>query len=113
MHAVGVGTTRNSSDDDGRVGIGIGLDGRPNLTWTGWRRPMRSAIDGVRPGTARGAVPVLVWWALLLTIVIGGRLLWPGLALVWLVVGLAVMIPVAAWWPTRRARRAAEADQTP
>ena len=74
---------------------------------------MRSAVDGVRPGAARGAVAVLVWWALLLTIVIGGRLLWPDLTLVWLVVGLAVMIPVAAWWPTRRARRAAEADQTP
>ncbi|MFN8022451.1 MAG: hypothetical protein U0Q03_13075 [Acidimicrobiales bacterium] len=74
---------------------------------------MRSAVAGVRPGTARGALPVLAWWALLLTIVVGGRLLWPGLTLVWLVIGIAVMLPVAAWWPRRHPRSHGTHDQTP
>lgn len=65
---------------------------------------MRSAVNGVRPGTWRGAVPVVVWLALVVGIAVGGRMFIGGPGALWLVVALVVMIPVAAWWPKRRTR---------
>lgn len=65
---------------------------------------MRAAVDGVRPGTLRGAIPVVVWLALVVGITVGGRALWGGDGVLWLLGALVVMVPVAAWWPRRRAR---------
>lgn len=111
VHAVAVGTNRSDGRSDGRgrrddepFGIGVGIDGQPQVTWLGWTRSMRSAVNGVRPGTMRGAVPVIVWLALFVGITVGGRVLIGGPGTIWLIVALAVMIPVAAWWPKRGAR---------
>jgi hypothetical protein len=102
-----MGTTRNDRDrrrDDEQFGVGIGVDGQPQVTWLGWTRSMRSAVNGVRPGTWSGALPVIVWLSLVVGITVGGRLLVGGDGVLWLIGALVVMVPVAAWWPRRRAR---------
>ncbi len=104
LGSVGTARTRRRRDDE-QFGIGIGIDGQPQVTWLGWTRSMRSAVNGVRPGTMRGAVPVVVWLALFVAIVVGGRVLVGGPGSLWLIAAVVVMIPVAAWWPNRHRRR--------
>ncbi len=67
------------------------------------RGSTREAIAGVRPGTWRGALLVIAWLAGVVAIGLVGRLVAPGLGVIWLLIALAVMLPIAGWWSRRRA----------
>ncbi len=83
------------------IGASAGIAGfAGEFAWL-HRHSTRTAIDGVRPGTLRGAVNVVGWFAVLIAIGVVGRLVIPELGIGWLLIGLAVMVPVAMWWPTR------------
>ena len=69
------------------------------------RRGARAGVESVKPGTLRGAVPVLAWLATVIGLVLLGRAFAPSLGLLWLVLALAIMLPVAARWPERRRRQ--------
>jgi hypothetical protein len=88
----------------GQFGAAVGVLGETGGVFWLYRSAFRRGVESVKPGTLRGAVPVVIWIAIVLGLTVGGRVLAPAFGLGWLVVVLLIMIPVAGCWPNRRRR---------
>ena len=69
------------------------------------RKSLLRMTDAVTAGTWWGAVKVVAWIAAVLGIAAIGQRLAPDSGGPWLLIGIAVMLPVAVWMPRRRALR--------
>lgn len=101
------GTRSNHDILDGPVGLGasmaaFGYDGA--IIWT-QRKSLLRMTDAVTAGSWWGAVKVVAWIAAVLGIAAVGRWIGPDIGGLWLLIGIAVMLPVAVWIPRRRALR--------
>ena len=107
--AAGSTSSGRRSEDllDGPVALGaaiatFGLDGAVIYSR---RKSLLRMTDAVTAGTWWGAVKVIAWIAAVLGIAAVGQRLVPDIGGPWLLIGIAVMLPVAIWIPKRRSSR--------
>lgn len=89
-------------DERERLGEGAALGASGLAGFFAWRnrRAVGSAIDGVSPGTWRGALNVAAWFAGWLVLSVIGSVWLPLPAAV--AIGLVVMLLVGRWWDGRQ-----------
>lgn len=93
-------------EEDPSIAHGAALGAGGIEGWWSWRsrRQLKRGVDGVPPGTWRGAFHVLLWFAGLAAIIVLGTVLTSLSPIVWTAIGLVVMYGVGRWWDARTRR---------